>query len=377
VATMKAGKSTTLGTLLGFDVAPRRSHAMTTIATRYTLTTAVQGTEFTPGEGITAGYSRLLARVRACLPDRAARLAAYPDLARVASSMLRTAKRPPRPCQGTEAVFEAVSFLNDVARVAMLILSPEEAAVLMDWVPEVLVPAVGDASAASVRMTLVDTPGLGEAVGRDLLPLIVGRALERADGCVIVMDYTQLNSEASVALAGQVAEKFGPRTGSAIWVTVNKIDHRRSSGGLDENDVRALAHHQLGLRGLGVPVVETWAELAIAVVGYEKSPGQQRLRALLALTDPHGVQFGPDEMPEPAQVARIIRAAKRSSGLEALRTVVLNDLVQRGAALTVETVIDRLTPPRLKRAKQADQALAELRWALDASSPAEEKALSD
>jgi Dynamin family len=366
VATMKAGKSTTLGTLLGFDVAPRRSHTMTTLATRYTLTVTVQEAEFAPGDVITSEYAGLLTRIRARMRDDQERLSAHPYLARFASRVLRAPRHPPQPCRGTEAVFDAVSFVNDVARVAMLVLPPEEAAALVNWVPEVLVPAAGDRSTARLRLTLVDTPGLGEALGRDLLPVIVERALDRADGCVFVMDYTQLNSEATVALATQVSKRFGPGAGSAVWVTVNRIDQRRSSGGLDGNDVRALVHDQLGLRGQEVPVVETWAELAIAVVSCEKSPTQERLRALLGLADPHGVRFSPDETPEPREVARQIRLAARKSGLEALRAVVLDDLARRGATLSVKAAIERLTAPGLKLVKQPEQALDDLYWALSA-----------
>lgn len=367
VATMKAGKSTTLGTLLGFDVAPRRSHTMTTLATRYTLTATVREAEFAPGDVITSEYADLITWIRARMPDDQARLSAHPYLARFASRLLRAPGHPPQPCRGTEKVFDAVSFVNDVARVAMLVLPPEEATVLVNWVPEVLVPAVGDASAARLRLTLVDTPGLGEALGRDLLPVIVGHALDRADGCVFVMDYTQLNSEATAGLASQVSKRFGPGTGSAVWVTVNRIDQRRSSGGPDGNDVRALVRAQLGLQDQEVPVVETWAELAIAVVGCEKSLTQQRVNALLTVADPHGVRFSLNEAPQSQEVARLIRSATMKSGLDALRTVVLDDLARRGAALCVQAVIERLMPARLKRTRQPGQALGDLRWALSAS----------
>lgn len=301
------------------------------------------------------------------MPDDQARLSAHPYLARFASRLLRAPGHPPQPCRGTEKVFDAVSFVNDVARVAMLVLPPEEATVLVNWVPEVLVPAVGDASAARLRLTLVDTPGLGEALGRDLLPVIVGHALDRADGCVFVMDYTQLNSEATAGLASQVSKRFGPGTGSAVWVTVNRIDQRRSSGGPDGNDVRALVRAQLGLQDQEVPVVETWAELAIAVVGCEKSLTQQRVNALLTVADPHGVRFSLNEAPQSQEVARLIRSATMKSGLDALRTVVLDDLARRGAALCVQAVIERLMPARLKRTRQPGQALGDLRWALSAS----------
>jgi len=373
VATMKAGKSTTLGTLLGLDVAPRRSHTMTTLATRYMLSGTVREAELSLGDAITSDYARLLARIRARLPDSEPSLSPHPYLARFAARLLLEEEWPPQRCDGTRAVFDTLSFLNDFARVAMLLLPPDEIEPLTGWVPEVLVP-VGDTARSStdtrLRLTLVDTPGLGEAMGRDLLPVIVGRTLDHADACVT--DYTQLNSEATAALAAQVSKRFGTRTGSAVWVTVNRIDQRRSSADLDEEGVRGAVRQLLGLPDRAVPVVETWAELALAVVGCEGSPTPERLGSLLALADPHGSRFSREETPDLEDVARLIRLATRRSGLGALRAVVLEDLARRGATLSVEAVIERLTSTRRERAKQLGRAVEDLRWALAASFPAKE-----
>jgi hypothetical protein len=363
VATMKAGKSTTLGVLLGLEVAPRRAHTMTTLATRYVPTDAVAEPEFLIGDAVASGYGPMLARIRARLPGSEARLAAQPHLARFAARLSHEPERLPESCRGTQAVLNALAFVNDLARVAMVVLPAEEIQVLADWVPEVRVPdpqAARGGSGPRLRVTWVDTPGLGETMGRDLLPAIVARVLAQADGCVLVMDYTQLNSEATAALAAQVTKRFRKRTGSAVWVTVNRIDQRRSGQDLDEAAVRGTVVRMLGPGSKQVPVVETWAELALTVVSCERSADPERLGPLQALADPHG-------SPRPRDAERLIRSATARSGLGALRAAVAEDLTRRGAELAVESALERLRSAGADKTPQLGRPVESLRWALAAA----------
>jgi len=365
VATMKAGKSTTLGVLLGLEVAPRRAHTMTTVATRYVLTDAAVEPELLIGDAVASGYGGMLARIRERLPDNEPRLAAYPHLARFAARLGREPDLLPESCRGTRAVLDALAFVNDLARVAMLVLPAEEIQALAEWVPEVLVPDAGQAHGAGgpqLRVTLVDTPGLGETMGPELLPVVVARALEQADGCVLVMDYTQLNSEATAALAAQVAKRFGSRTGSAVWVTVNRIDQRRSSDDLDEGGVRGTVGRLLGPSSGRVPVVETWAELALTVVGCHRSSDPERFGPLRTLADPHG-----SRRRRLLDEERLIRSATTKSGLGALRTAVSEDIARRGAQLAVESALERLAAAGAGKGRQLERSVTGLRWALGAA----------
>jgi hypothetical protein len=365
VATMKAGKSTTLGVLLGIEVAPRRAHTMTTVPTRYVLTDAVAEPRLDIGDAIASGYGRMLARIHACLPDSEPRLAAYPHLARFAAQLGRKQDLRPESCRGIQAVLDMLAFVNDLARVAMLVLPARESKVLADWVPEVLIPDVRQVrrqAGPRLRVTLVDTPGLGEAIGQNLLPAIVARVLEQADGCVLVLDYTQLNSEATTAMAAQVAKRFGRRTGSAVWVTVNRIDQRRSGDDLDEAGVRGTVGRLLGPGSDPVPVVETWAELALAVVGCERTPDPEHLKPLRALADPHGSGRRLEQ-----DADRLIRSAMRRSGLGALRAAVTEDIARRGAQLAVESALERLTSVKAGKSRHLAGSVTGLRWALGAA----------
>ena len=366
VATMKAGKSTTLGVLLGLDVAPRRTHTMTTVATRYMLTDAVAEPELLINDAVASDYERMLAGVRAQLPDSEAQLAPYPHLARFAARLDREPDLLPEPRHGTRAVLDTLAFVNDFARVAMLVLPAKETQVLADWVPEVLVPdARGPAPGTDgprLRVTLVDTPGVGETMGRDLLPFIVTQALKKADGCLLVMDYTQLNSEATAAMAAQVAKQFGGRTEAAVWVTVNRIDQRRSGDDLDEAGVRGTVSRLLGSESGLVPVVETWAELALSVVGCERSSDPERFGPLQALADPHG-----SRRPLPQDAKRLIQSATRRSGLEVLRTTVAEDIARRGAELAVESALNGLALPGAVKVRRLQRPITHLRWALGAA----------
>lgn len=366
VATMKAGKSTTLGVLLGLEVAPRRSHAMTTLATRYVLTGTVTEPEFSVGAAVARGYDELLDQVLRRLPGSADRLAKYPHLVRLAAGLDRKAPRPPASCRGTEAVLDALAAINDFARLAMLVLPAAKATVLTGWIPEVQVPDASQrhrqARGPRVRIVFVDTPGLGDAAGRDLLPAIVTQALDQADGCVFVMDYLALDGKEIADLADQVKKRFGSRTSSAVFVTVNKIDERKSADDLGPEDVIAKAHHLLGITGQSVPVVETRADLALGAIGCEDP---RRLAALARLEDP----FGDAEPIGPAEAERLISRAVARSGLDALRTTVIGGITDRGGMLAIESALERLAAAKSRGPRALADPVSDLRWAVREARP--------
>lgn len=351
VATMKAGKSTVLGAMLGLDIAPRRSHTMTAVATRYVITGAVSDPELRLGENVLADCERFSERIRARLTEDGAKLAGYPHLGRFARRMLREPAPLPGYCRGAEAVLGTLVFLNDLTRVAIVLLPAGELASIADWAPEVLVPA---GQRTDSRVTLVDTPGLGEAMGKELLSLILDRTLRRADGCVLVLDYAQLDTIATTALTTLVAKRFGPRTGSAVWVAVNRIDQRRTTRDPNKADIRDTVGRLLALSRAPVSVVETRAELALAAAVCETSTDPDRYGPVLALIDPHGA------MTDTRDPASLLRDTIRKSGLDALRRDVLGDLSRRAAALVIDGVIDQLPTENLD----------ELRWALHSAGAA-------
>jgi hypothetical protein len=345
VATTKAGKSTVLGAMLGLDIAPHRTHPMTTVATRYVITDTVSDPELRLSENILADCARFRDRIRARITDDGADMAGYPHLGRFARQLLREPPSLAGYCCGAEVVRGTLTVLNDVTRVAITLLPVGELTSIVDWAPEVLVPARQHTDS---RVTLVDTPALDEATGKELLASILDQSLRRADGCVLVINYAQLDTIATTALAALVAKRFGPRTGSAVWVVVNRIDQRQTARDPDRAGIRKTAGRLLGLSGMPVPVVETWAELALAAAVCKTPADPDRYGPVLALIDPHG------GMADAGDPSRSLRAAIRKSGLEALRRCVLGDLRRRAAALTVDGVIDQLPTADLDH----------LRWAL-------------
>jgi hypothetical protein len=126
--------------------------------------------------------------------------------------------------------------------------------------------------------------------------------------------------------------------------------------------VRGTVVRLLGPESSRVPVVETWAELALTVIGCERSSDPDRFGPLQALANPHG-----SRQLRPWDGERLIRSATTRSGLGALREIVMDDIARRGAELAVESALERLMSIRSGKTLQLGRSVKGLRWALGAA----------
>lgn len=373
VSTMKAGKSTLLGALLGVDLVPRRTHPMTVVATRYVAFARGSEPELRLDDATLAGIEDMAARVRRLVDqDESVLRAVPPHLVRLAAGLGRETAKLDALTRGTKEVLARLAFVHDFARLAIHTLPAEVADTVVGWLPEVAVPepawaASGPAALrdADGRLTVVfiDTPGSNEAALSRVLAAVIERQLVRAHGVVALFDYTQLDSVDTVAMAARVAAAVGAGSNAPVWAVANRIDQRRERGSRDVDDVDKTMRHLLSAAGKRAEVCETAAHWALEAMRFQADPTAEHAAQLRLHADPLGL----DDAFDPELVGRLARTALRRSGLTELRASVFAGMRAAAGALLIDDVLTDITA--LVEGRHRDAALADhvriLRWAGD------------
>lgn len=258
VAPMKAGKSTIINAIVGRDLLPSRNAAMTTIPTEIILdadlaepTLSIDESNLSLFEGCVAA---LRAKVHSTRDMSAAlkKIAQYPHLV----PLLRSISAAPSVTQlrsrssGRESIIQALTYLNDVARLCTL-LTPDYAPLQqMSKVPRLATPFWRSEktvrSDAMGNLVLVDTPGPNEATSNLGLEAIVADQLKRSSMVLIVLDFTQLKSAAAEKVKEDVQRIIDLRGKDNLYVLVNKIDQRRDND-MTSDEIHRFVAAEMGL----------------------------------------------------------------------------------------------------------------------------------
>jgi hypothetical protein len=366
VATMKAGKSTLLSALLGADVAPRRAHGMTAIATRYVLDSSLEMPVLQPTPDMVALCADIAERVLSAVRRHGFGEAMKQRQLQNFLDELQRTGCPSSAAHGLEQVRDRVEFLNHLARIALSILQPKTVAKFLACTPEVRVPspalgcATGSPRNPPGNVVLVDTPGCNEARLGPIFAETIKAHVANAHGCLVVVDYTQIGGIAEARLAELISTSVRQWVPGDLWVVVNRVDQRRSDRDLDRNSVRAGVCKRLGLRDPELNLIETWGNLALATSRCLGGEDGEAMTELFQLTRPF-------ESPDPNawstnERAELIRQCAGRSGLSSLREEVLGSLIGRVPSRAVSSLLRRHGTNGLPRA--AKRLADDARWAV-------------
>ncbi|MGZ9934388.1 dynamin family protein [Streptomyces sp. NC-S4] len=285
VAPMKAGKSTLVNAIVGYELLPARAAAMTTLPTRIVLDRcltevelAEQGTDaFRPvlelREQDAARFDMLVKALHTHLsPSLAERESArYPHLVPLIEDVLADRLPPTRDrYQGRGEVQEALTLLNDLMRLAGRVLPAGWRVDLTD-VPVVRTPywapGAGEDDGPG-RLVVVDTPGPDEHDLSEMLGNVVSKQLSESHIVLVVLDYTKMGGQSDArirALMGPLLDVIGPEK---LFAVVNKIDQKRHDTDLGNDGIVQSVTANLGLSDAtaGERIFTTSAEWALAAV---------------------------------------------------------------------------------------------------------------
>ena len=96
--------------------------------------------------------------------------------------------------------------------------------------------SLADVAPASGALALLDLPGFNEARMSERLTEVLEEQLEKASAVLVILDYTQLNTEASEELEMLIDAVSGIMA-DRIFVLVNKYDQRRANDAYGNADI--------------------------------------------------------------------------------------------------------------------------------------------
>lgn len=228
VGTMKAGKSTTINAIVGTEVLPNRNRPMTALPTliRHTPGQAEPVLKFENR----APVQQLLEELRVAIgrpenSEHAAKLGQDDDMAELLG-LIEARGAFGAHFQGPEAIFGLLKGLNDLVRLSRTlgVDFPFASYSNIDELPviEVEFAHIDKTGNTNGRLTLLDTPGPNEA-DQPHLRKMLQEQLSRASAVLLVLDYTQLKSNADAELRGQI-EQIAELSRGRVFTLVNKFD---------------------------------------------------------------------------------------------------------------------------------------------------------
>ncbi len=252
VAPMKAGKSTIINALIGQELLPSHSAAMTALPTEILF--APQRTEpvLHLGASLRAACQETARRIqeqikRHGLDQALAQAGQYPHLHTLIKK-LHEDFRIKEKIAGQEQAVALLTALNHLVRLAA-VLTEQPADLSQSEIPLLETPFRHGSGIADLdethRFVLVDTPGPNEA-GTHHLQALVDQQLEQSSLILIVLDFTQLKSAAAEEVKENVQRIASLRGTDNLYVLVNKVDQRDAQS-MTAEEIRAFVAADLGI----------------------------------------------------------------------------------------------------------------------------------
>ena len=257
VAPMKAGKSTIINAIAGQELLPSCAVAMTTIPTEIVFNDRVKQ----PTLNLTQDTINLFEDLTKDLQEKVhqlgieplqKRLARHPHLldlfAEIATSNSFSLSEK---TVGQKAIADTLNRLNHIIRLCSAIDPSKDRIAQLKEVPCIQAPwlKIGKNRKMETKgnLTIIDTPGPNEAEAGLRLTAVVEEQLRRSSVVLIVLDFTQLNSEAAQTIKQQIQPIVESIGVDNLYVLINKIDQRRQ-GDMTPEQVREFVAADLGLK---------------------------------------------------------------------------------------------------------------------------------
>jgi len=256
VAPMKAGKSTIINAIIGQEVLPSRNAAMTTIPTEIIFSTRQTEPLLTISSEIQNVFQNtflsLQNKIRQLGQERVQeKIAQYPHLANLASDILsKTRGSIANEISGRQQVIDHLTALNDIVRLCSILDPLSDPLQYLTDVPRIYTPFwrshKSEESTFLGNLVIVDTPGPNEAGENLRLVNVVSDQLQSSSLVLLVLDFTQLRTEAAEKVKHDVQKVVELRGQDNLYVLINKIDQRRK-GDMTPEQVQQFVAAELGI----------------------------------------------------------------------------------------------------------------------------------
>lgn len=239
VGTMKAGKSTTINAIVGREILPNRNRPMTALPTLicHNPEKVVPSIKINPT--VLNEFLRKLKRKLSLITNTDGM---HQDMLNLIDFIKKNGQFKSY-YESEEDIFNFLYQLNDLVRLSKIIeeLDTSDEVIKFPFdeyknfenLPMIEVAFKLDSNFKTQgRFMLLDTAGPNEA-GQDELKEALAQQLERSSAVMIVLDYTQLNSDAEKDVKEQI-DKIPTVQKSRLFALVNKFDQKNANA--DEAD---------------------------------------------------------------------------------------------------------------------------------------------
>ncbi len=335
VAPMKAGKSTIINAILGQGVLPTRNSAMTSLPSEIVCDPGLREPVLHLSAPMVARFEEAWRRLREEIVrrgrDRVAKdIAEYPEIGELARTVADSPSMQLKSeIAGRDEVRRVLRDMSDLSRLATAIdpdLSPLVGADRIQ-VPRIRAPflrLVARVDDSAGRVVIVDTPGPNEARQHEALQSVISAELSRTSVVLVVLDFTQLNTQAAEFVSAGVRRVVDLVGEENLLVLVNKIDERVEDKGMKPDEVRRFVASHLRLRGVAARgrVFEISAKQAFCAADFLRelaelgsSPSDEAVRALPRARELAMQTFGATDWEEELRDASAEKLARRAEKL--------------------------------------------------------------
>lgn len=240
VGIMKAGKSTTINAIVGQEIMPNRNQAMTTLPTLiyHTPEQVTPKLSFVakPANTFVQGLKTAFKKNKKLFDYVSRAVEKSDELRKIVQDIQNNRCLFKAEYSGSSEIFDFLEQLNDLVRLAGLLSNfPDDSTIIqfpfddyqkISQLPKIEVEfaSLKNADPTEGRLVLLDTPGPNEA-GQKHLKHMLDEQLQRSSAVLLIMDYTQLNSEASEKVKNLV-ENLPTLDEDRLFVLANKFDEK-------------------------------------------------------------------------------------------------------------------------------------------------------
>lgn len=250
VGTMKAGKSTTINALVGCEVVPNRNEAMTSVPTliRHKVGQREPVLHFQTCRQVNAFVQSIRSQMQErTFAEKVAHICSKREGLDSVREFLCTDQPFNETYAGQDAIFGLLKLLNDLVRlsVELGVTFPfaEFSSIENFPVVEVEFRALRGREEADARFCLLDTPGPNEAGQEHLKPMLQDQ-LAKASAVLVVLNYSQLKTEADAELRAEI-QGIAEHAKGRIFALVNRIDEQGANDPDTQTSLDSIAKHLL------------------------------------------------------------------------------------------------------------------------------------
>lgn len=240
VGIMKAGKSTTINAIVGQEIMPNRNQAMTTLPTLiyHTPEQVTPKLSFVekPANTFVQGLKTAFKKNKKLFDYVSRAVEKSDELRKIVQDIQNNRCLFKAEYSGSSEIFDFLEQLNDLVRLAGLLSNfPDDSTIIqfpfddyqkISQLPKIEVEfaSLKNADPTEGRLVLLDTPGPNEA-GQKHLKDMLDEQLQHSSAVLLIMDYTQLNSDASESVKNLV-ENLPTLDEDRLFVLANKFDEK-------------------------------------------------------------------------------------------------------------------------------------------------------